>query len=138
MSKQLGFTLVELMVVVAIIVILATIAYPMYSEQARKGRRVEGRDALLAIAQAEERFYTVNGTYVITDINDLGVGAACNRTSQFGCTSQDRGYYNVTVSGTASTFSATATATGGQASDTCTAMTIDQLGQKGGTGTGCW
>lgn len=136
MKKVQGFTLVELMVVVAVLIILATIAYPIYSEQARKARRVEGRDALLAIAQAEERNYTVNGSYT-TAIGSLNVDSAVD-CSTGTCLSRDRGYYSLTVSGTASTFSATATARGAQASDSCTAMTINQLGVKGGTGTGCW
>lgn len=136
-GRDAGFTLIELMVVVAVLAILASIAYPLYTEQARKGRRVEGRDALLAIAQAEERYYTVNGAYTGA-ISNLGVSSV--NCSVNPCISRDKGYYSLSVAATTSTFTATATpvAGGGQASDSCTGMTVNQLGVKGGTGTGCW
>lgn len=141
MKQQSGFSLIELMVVVAIIAILVTIGYPLYTEQAKKGRRVEGRDALLAIAQAEERAYTVNGAYNMS-IPNLSVSGVVSCDNNGNCFSEDRNYYAVTVSGTASSFTATATARGGQASDTdCTSMSINQLGQKTGTGNDtakCW
>lgn len=58
-----GFTLIELMIVVAIIAILAAIAYPSYAEAVRKGRRAEARTALLQLMQQQERFMTQNNTY---------------------------------------------------------------------------
>lgn len=58
-----GFTLVELMIVVAIVAILAAIAYPSYAESVRKGRRAEARAALTELLQQQERFMTQNNTY---------------------------------------------------------------------------
>lgn len=58
-----GFTLIELMVVVAVIGILASIAYPSYQEYVRKSRRAEGRTALLELLQQQERYMTQNNTY---------------------------------------------------------------------------
>lgn len=58
-----GFTLIELMVVVAIVGILASIAYPSYVEYVRKGKRAEGRAALTELLQQEERFMTQTNSY---------------------------------------------------------------------------
>jgi type IV pilus assembly protein PilE len=60
---QQGFTLIELMVVVAIIGILASVAYPSYIDQVRKGNRVEGKAALMRASQSMERFFTARGRY---------------------------------------------------------------------------
>lgn len=131
-----GFTLIELMITVAVIAILAAIAYPSYLDQVRKGRRAEGRDALLAIAQAQERYYTVNGSYA-TNLTNLQVGSVVD-CSKAPCVSRDEGYYQISLAATANTFTATATPIGAQAGDSCKSMTINQVGARGGTGSDCW
>jgi type IV pilus assembly protein PilE len=60
-----GFTLIELMITIAIIGILARIAYPAYTSSALKGRRAEGRTAILQLLQQQERYMTQNGTYLV-------------------------------------------------------------------------
>ena len=60
-----GFTLIELMIVVVVISILVTVAYPSYQDHVRKGRRAEGKTALLKAAQVQERYYSDNNTYVV-------------------------------------------------------------------------
>jgi type IV pilus assembly protein PilE len=61
--KQRGFTLIEIMVVVMVMAVLASIALPSYQEQVRKGRRADALAAMNETAQALERFYTLNNTY---------------------------------------------------------------------------
>ena len=59
-----GFTLIEVMIVVAIIAILTSIAYPAYTEAIRKGKRAEGRAALAELMQQQERYMTQNNCYM--------------------------------------------------------------------------
>lgn len=74
MNKQFnrGFTLIELMVVVAIVGILASIAYPSYISQVLKGRRAEGRTALADLLQQQERYLTQRNTYLAFTSNAAG------------------------------------------------------------------
>ncbi|MBZ2206966.1 type IV pilin protein [Massilia soli] len=64
MKRNGGFTLVEIMIVLAIIGILASIAYPGYAGYIARSRRIEGQMALLDIMQQQERFYALHNTYV--------------------------------------------------------------------------
>lgn len=64
MQKHRGFTLIELMIVVAIVAILAAVAWPSYQEQIRSTNRADAQGALLGLAQAMERHFTQNGNYL--------------------------------------------------------------------------
>lgn len=126
-----GFTLIELMIVILIVGILASIAFPAYNDQMRKGKRSDGVTALMQVAQAQERFFSRGFSYSNDIQTQLGFGANPYVSEE--------GYYNVTVaipgacvSGAVNTcFTATATAIGGQAGDTnCATLTIDDRGVK--------
>ena len=144
--RQAGLTLVELMVVLAVLTILATIAYPLYTQQAQKSRRTDARVVLETIAQAQERFFTINGRYgsaaELDDPNGDGNDAdsmtdqVMDRLDRNGDGTPDT--YAIVINATPATFAITANAVGSQSSDDCSQLTIDQLGARGGTGSGCW
>lgn len=71
---QSGFSLIELMIVVAIVGVLASIAIPSYQESIRKGKRAEGRAALVDLMQQQERYFGQRGTYAAFT-NGTGSGA---------------------------------------------------------------
>ncbi len=76
--KEMGFTLIELMITVAIVGILAAVAYPAYTDQIRKGRRAECRSGLLQSMQQQERYYSQFNTYV-----SFSAGATTAKTKAF-------------------------------------------------------
>ena len=138
MKRMKGFSLMELMIAVAIIAILAGVAYPSYQDQVRKSRRADAKIALAELNQSLERFFTTNNTYLGATLGDGSVA-----TDIYPQKSAD-GHYNLSISTqTASTFTLTASATGNQASDSqCASYTLTHTGIKGGTSGGpeggCW
>jgi type IV pilus assembly protein PilE len=64
MNRDSGFSLIELMIVMAILLVLAAVAYPAYAGYITKTRRIEGQIALIEAIQQQERFYTRNNTYI--------------------------------------------------------------------------
>jgi type IV pilus assembly protein PilE len=144
---QMGFTLIELMIVVVIVAILAAIAIPIYQRQIMESRRTSAKSALLDVASREEKYFSTNNAYT-ADLATLGYqGTGATITVPNNIPASD--YYtiavNLTGATTASTnFTATATPIAGstQASDVCDIYTITDLGVQGNQGgsqtTGCW
>lgn len=119
MNNVRGFTLVELIIVVAIIGILAAIAYPAYTEQVAASRRADGQAALVQFANAMERYFTRNNGYTGAADGgaDTGAPAAAVFPSQAPLDGGTK-YYNLTISAaTASSYTLRATPIGGQADD---------------------
>lgn len=71
-ARQVGFTLIEVMVVVVIVAILATVALPAYQDSVRKGRRASAQGFLLDLAQREQQYF-VDGRAYATSLSDMGV-----------------------------------------------------------------
>lgn len=137
-KKQGGFTLLELMVVVAIVVILVAIAVPSYSGYVGRARRATAQGCLLERAQFMERFYATNLNYM-TDT----AGVAIAMPSQ-PCVQELTGFYTMSFSAgpTATTYTLAATPVSGsaQAGDACGTLTLTHTGGKGHSsgGTDCW
>lgn len=73
-----GFTLIELMITVAIVALLASIAYPAYTGSILKGRRAEGRTALMELLQQQERYLTQTGSYMTFAAGATGTNGTVN------------------------------------------------------------
>jgi len=121
-NRTAGFTLIELMVVVAIIAILAAVAYPNYQESVRKGRRAQATADLAELAQNLERHFTVNNTYAT-----FAIAAPFNQSPRVGAA-----FYNVsfTAAPARTTYVLRAVPTGAQTGDKCGTFTLSNAGAK--------
>lgn len=131
-ARQKGFTLIELMITVAIVGILAAIAYPSYQEYVLRGNRAEGMAMLSDAAARQERYFSQNNTYADT-VEDLGMDEDSSHD-----------LYRLSIAdATTTTYSLTATAIGIQAGDSkCGNLGLDQAGEKSASGSEdasyCW
>lgn len=133
--SALGFTLLELMIVLVVAAILVSIAIPSYNDYTERARRADGQALLLDAAARQERYFYSNNTYT-TDLTLLGYAASPAVSEE--------GHYQVSAAagpnGIAAGYELTAAPQGPQASDDCGGLTLDSTGSKGhnGSGSRCW
>lgn len=128
LKKSPGFTMIELLVSIAILGILAMVAWPSYQDSVRKTRRADAMAAALAIQVAQEKFRGNCAFYA----QNLGAGDVCGANAGASTvnasTTSNEGFYTMSIeAGTAggNAYTVVATATGEQAADTaCTPMKI--------------
>lgn len=137
-----GFTLVELMVVLAIIGIIAGAGYPAYLQSIYKTNRVEGKTDLMDAAQRLQRCYTAYGSFIKSPDNNSC--AVYTQLSGAGIVSQGSGFYRIEFdtapTATAYTLKATAIKSPQTKDTPCVKMTLTNTGVKWppSTQAKCW
>nr|WP_315483954.1 type IV pilin protein [uncultured Undibacterium sp.] len=133
-----GFTLVELMIVVAIVSIISAIAYPSYRENIKRSNRAEVRALMLENAQFMERFFTENNSYLQTAGAVPTPPVLPNLVSPRGAVGTKVNYniaFRAAPARTATTFAIEAVPVNGMDADACATLTYNHLGQRGTDGT---
>lgn len=127
-----GFSLIELMIAVAIVGILGAVAFPSYQDHMRKGRRAAAQGYLMDLAQRQQQYF----------LDNRGFASAASALGYASTPTDVSPYYTVAIAlagGPPPTYSITATPTGSQASDTCGSLTLNSAGTKSSSaGTKCW
>jgi len=147
-SPARGFTLIELMITVAIVAILAAVALPSYQSYVMRSKRADAKNALLDLASREERYFSTHNAYT-TDAVELGYGTGATFPIQVGISGSNNYELSIVGTLTATTFTVRATPKGNQTKDTtCYAYQLTQQGTRSNwsaanaaitSGTsGCW
>ncbi len=128
-----GYTLLELITVMAIIGVLVSLSYASYTSQLTKSRRVEAAIALESLAQEQERFFARFRSYTSVVVGpDACGGANCGLGQSSNAT--ENGYYQLAANGNATSYSLSATASDVQIEDSdCRTFRIDNVGSKSST-----
>ena len=123
-----GFSLVELLITIAVLALLVAIAVPNYRAQVIRSARTEAIDELLRVAQFEQQNFTRNNMFVAPAVNPYN-------------TQNGRYHINTVILAAGQSFTITATPLAGQANDGCGSLGIDNVGRKtstGGNAADCW
>jgi type IV pilus assembly protein PilE len=132
-QKQRGFTMVELMIVVAVIALLSAVAIPSYTKYAARAKRSAAESAMLGMANKQER-YMLDARAYATSLSGLA----------YTVPSEVSPYYNISITADNSaappTYTITAAPKGSQATADalCGTLTLNSVGTKSAAGSGCW
>ena len=131
-KRTFGFSLIELVITMAVVAILAAVALPTYRDHVRKSRRSEAQSFLMAVAARQQQFLVDTRGYA-TSIAAVGVATPPNVAATYDLAI-------AVVDGPPPTFSITATPKAGtdQTQERCGTLTIDQTGAKGAALATCW
>lgn len=135
LNRESGFTLIELMIVVAIIGIIAAIAYPTYQNHVQDTRRATAQSDLMELAQFMERRYTSNYSYSDDgDDPDLPFDHSPQDNDE------NNAFYNIGFEDdvTENAFTLEAVPTGAQSDDRCGTLTLNNQGERGADADDCW
>ncbi|GAA6140726.1 type IV pilin protein [Hydrogenophaga sp. 5NK40-0174] len=137
--REAGFTLIEVMIVAAVVAILAAVAYPAYEDSRRRAARADVQSDLMELAQASERFFSQNNRY-----DQTRAGAAYVLPFTQSPRSGVGLKYNIlfVTAAAGQTYTLQAVPVGKQVADVCGTLTINQLGVStpalGTNGRPCW
>ena len=131
-ARARGFTLIEVVITVAIVAILAAVAFPTYRDHVRKSRRAEAQAYLMAVASRQQQFLLDTRAYA-PNLATVGVATPANVAAAYDLAV-------ATVAGPPPTFRITATpkAASDQVSERCGTLAIDQTGAKTAALSTCW
>jgi type IV pilus assembly protein PilE len=121
-----GFSLMELMIAVAVMAILTVIAYPSYNNYIASAKRAEAKETLLEAAQYLERQFTAEGNYDGGNLASAGLATLPKEGGE--------AYYNLALNASGGRYTLTAIPTGSMNGDPCGLLTLDQGGQQGVSG----
>jgi type IV pilus assembly protein PilE len=130
---RLGFSLIEVLIVTALVAVLAALAYPSYAEHMARARRAEVRATLMEVAQYMERYYAANGSYADATLPER------LKASPPGAAAPS---YTLTLTADAAGYTVTATLEA-HLKDACGALALTNTGARSRTGEGlthelCW
>lgn len=130
-TRARGFTLIEVMIVVAIVSVLAAVALPAYARHTQRAARVNAQAVMMETAQFMERYFSANNTYVDAGLVSTVVPKGATGTAI---------RYNLTfsVTPTASAYTVQAEPANGQSGDSCGTMTLAHTGAQTPATAGCW
>lgn len=136
LKTKKGFTLIELMIVVAIVSLLAMFAYPAYDSSMKKARRADAKSALMGLAQAMERHFTASNTYENAAAGGTNTGAPAIYPTEAPIDGGTKFYDLRITAADGSSFTVEAQPKGGQANDGT--LALDSTGAKRWKGNAGW